>query len=184
MPGKLGRWTVEVEAGPGQLSLKKPLGDARSRIWAGLSFAIFAGLLYGLATSADALWTYGGQSGRVQLVVGLVLLLAGGAWQGLEAVRQLFNVLHLQVRNDALVLRCGPVPRWRQHSVQLEWIESLAVDWPPGEHEDPGMTFTLRNGRTESFPFPETWESDLRIAAALVRTTLVPAGGEDTHGAA
>lgn len=186
MAGRLGRWTVEVEAGPGQLSLRKSLGDARSRIRTSLNTALCAGFLYGLADSAGAVWTYGGESGRLGLVAGLVLLVAGVVWLGTQALQQFINVLHLQVRDDTLVLRSGPFPRWKQQSLQLEWIDSLVVDWPPREHEDPGLTFTLRNGRTESIPFPEMWESDLRIAAALVRQALEPASraGEVTHASA
>ena len=56
MAGMLSRWTVEVEAGPGQLSLRKPLGDARSRIRTSVNTAICAALLYGLADSTGAMW--------------------------------------------------------------------------------------------------------------------------------
>ena len=139
MAGTLGRWTVEQEAAPGRLSLRKPVGSAlllgRDLAYLG----ILSGFAYGLATSVDAIWSNGGQSGRTWLVVGFLVLAGLVLFVGRKVVQGLFNVLRLQVADGKLVLQSGPLPRWTRHALELEWIVSVEVDWTDNETEAPGQ---------------------------------------------
>ena len=166
-----GSWRIEQEATPGQLSMQMPAGDAASR-GAQLAFTFpLLGVAAWLLGVARTLWNEG-DIHRGLLAFSLLLFPGIALFSTVEFLQRCFNVLHLQVREDVLVLRTGPIPRWRRYSLQLEWIDAVEVDWTDDEHEVPGLEFTLKNGTKEHFPFKSCSRGELQYAAAQVRATL------------